>query len=197
VYSTLLFFLWYSNPLLRRRRWTGILRWGVLGYVVSLLLFLWCYGVFRYSVSLRVIIVLRDIIYVIIILYSWHLVICVYFWPYMWNNWSWVMHTMSPWFWQKNGYGKTVNDLWVTAIGNWTDCWIIISGQTWPPCMNQVLAHIYHDLPRNFVYDKCHQWTQLSAGYSYDLFLHTVIPVLDQIFGPQYGWKWLRFEYKI
>jgi hypothetical protein len=30
---------------------------------------LWCYGVFRYSISLRVILVLKDIIYVIIIFY--------------------------------------------------------------------------------------------------------------------------------
>jgi hypothetical protein len=51
---------------------------------------------------LRVIAVLRDIIYIIIILYSWYLVICEHFWPYVWNNWSWVMHTMSPWFLHKN-----------------------------------------------------------------------------------------------
>jgi hypothetical protein len=30
--------------------------------------FLWCYGVFRYSIPLRVIIVFRDPIYVIIII---------------------------------------------------------------------------------------------------------------------------------
>jgi hypothetical protein len=93
----------YSNLLLRRRGWTGILRWGVLGYVLPQLSFLWCYGVFRYSVPLRVVIVFRDTIYVIIIiLYSWHLVICEHFWSYVWNNWSWVMHTMSTWFWHKN-----------------------------------------------------------------------------------------------
>jgi hypothetical protein len=51
---------------------------------------------------LRVIAVLRDIIYVIIILYSWHLVIYKHFCPYVWNNWSKVMHTMSTWFWHKN-----------------------------------------------------------------------------------------------
>jgi hypothetical protein len=45
----------------------------------------------------------RDTIYVIIIiLYSWHLIICEHFWSYVWNNWSWVMHTMSTWFWYKN-----------------------------------------------------------------------------------------------
>jgi hypothetical protein len=45
---------------------------------------------------------LRDTTYVIIILYSWHLVICEHFWPYVWNYWSWVMHMMSTWFWHKN-----------------------------------------------------------------------------------------------
>jgi hypothetical protein len=59
----------YSNLLLRRRRWIGILWWGVLGYVLPRLLFLWCYGVFRCFVLLRVILVFNDIIYVIIILY--------------------------------------------------------------------------------------------------------------------------------
>jgi hypothetical protein len=76
----------YSNLLLRRRRWTGILRRWVLGYVLPRLSFQWSYGVFRYSVSLRIVIVFRDITYVIIILYSWHMVICEYFWPYVWNN---------------------------------------------------------------------------------------------------------------
>jgi hypothetical protein len=59
----------YSNLLLRRRRWTRILRWGVLGYVLPQLPFLWCYGVFHCSVYLRVVLVFKDIIYVIIILY--------------------------------------------------------------------------------------------------------------------------------
>jgi hypothetical protein len=92
----------YSNPLLRRRRWNGILWQGVLGYMLPRLPFLWCYGVFHCSVSLRVILVFRDLIYIIIILYSWHLVICEHFWPYAWNNWSWVTHTMSTRFWHKN-----------------------------------------------------------------------------------------------
>jgi hypothetical protein len=95
-------FLCYSNLLLRRRRCTGILRRWVLGYMLPRLPFLWCYGVFRYSVPVRVILVFRDIICVIIIFYSWYLVICEHFWPYVWNNWSWVMHTMSTWFWHKN-----------------------------------------------------------------------------------------------
>jgi hypothetical protein len=71
--------------------------------VLPQLSFLWCYGVFHCSIPLRVIIVFGDSIYVIItILYSWHLVICEHFWLYVWNNWSWVMHTMSTWFWHKN-----------------------------------------------------------------------------------------------
>jgi hypothetical protein len=98
----LVIFPCYSNLLLRRRRWTRILRWRVVGYMLPRLPFLRSYGIFRCSISLRVIIVIRDITYVIIILYSWYLVICEHFWPYVWNNWSWVMHTMSTWFWHKN-----------------------------------------------------------------------------------------------
>jgi hypothetical protein len=59
----------YLLHLLRRRRGIGILQRGVLGYVLPRLSFLWCYGVFRYSVSLKVILIFKDIIYVIIILY--------------------------------------------------------------------------------------------------------------------------------
>jgi hypothetical protein len=95
-------FRFYLNLLLRRRRWTGILRWEVLGYVLPRLPFLWCYGVFRCPVSLRVVTLFRDIIYIKNILYSWHLVICECFWPHVWSKWSWVMHTMNTWFWHKN-----------------------------------------------------------------------------------------------
>jgi hypothetical protein len=70
----------YSNLLLRRRRWAGILQQRVLGYMLPRLPFLWSYGVFRYSILLRVIIVFRDITYVINLLYLWHLVICEHFW---------------------------------------------------------------------------------------------------------------------
>jgi hypothetical protein len=93
----------YSNLLLRRRRWTEILWWGNLGYVLPRLSFLWCYGVFRCFILLRVVLVFKNIIYVIIYtLYSWYLVICEHFWPYMWSNWSWVMHTMSTQFMHTN-----------------------------------------------------------------------------------------------
>jgi hypothetical protein len=62
-------FLCHSNLLLRRRRWTGILRWRVLGYASPRLPFLWCYGVFHCSISPRCALVFKDINYVIIILY--------------------------------------------------------------------------------------------------------------------------------
>jgi hypothetical protein len=58
----------YSNLLLRRRRWTRILQWGVQGYVLPRLPFLWC-KVFRCSVLVRVILVFKGIIYVRILLY--------------------------------------------------------------------------------------------------------------------------------
>jgi hypothetical protein len=108
---------YYSNLLLRRRGWTRILQRGVLGYVFFRLSFLWCYGVFCYSVPLSIIIVFRDTIYVIIIiLYSGHLDICGHFWPYVWNNWSWVMHTMCTWFWHKNlVWQKGSMSLWLGA----------------------------------------------------------------------------------
>jgi hypothetical protein len=93
-------FPYYSNLLFRRRRWIGILRRGVLGYVLPRLLFLWCYRVFRCSIPMRVVLVFRDIIHVIILLYSCHLVIYEHFWPYVWNNWFWV--------WQK-WYQSCVN----------------------------------------------------------------------------------------
>jgi hypothetical protein len=88
-------FPYYSNLLLRRRRWTGILRRGVLGYVSLRLPFLWSYGVFRYFILLRVILVFRDIIYVIIILYSFHLVICEHFLSVCVEQLILGIHTMS------------------------------------------------------------------------------------------------------
>jgi hypothetical protein len=60
----------YSNLLLRKKWWTGILQRGVLGYASPRLSFLWCYGVFRCSIPLRVVLVFKDIIYIIIIFYT-------------------------------------------------------------------------------------------------------------------------------
>jgi hypothetical protein len=120
----------YSNLLLRRRGWTVILQRGLLCYVLPRLSFLWCYGVFRCSVPLRVVIVFRDTTYVIIILYSWHLVIFEHFRSYVWNNWSWVMHTMSTWFWHKNW-------VWHILIGG------LLEGgaQRWRPVVNHYYKH--------------------------------------------------------
>jgi hypothetical protein len=92
----------YFPLLLRRRRWTGILRRRFLRYVLPQFLFLWSYGVFRCSVSLRVIIVFRDIIYIINILYLWHLVICEHFLSVCVEQLIMGIHTMCTWFWHKN-----------------------------------------------------------------------------------------------
>jgi hypothetical protein len=90
----------YSILLLRRWRWIGILRRGVLGYMSPRLSFLWSYGVFRCSISLRVTLVFRNIIYVIIVLYSWLL-----FWEHFLSvcveQLILGIHTMSTWFWHK------------------------------------------------------------------------------------------------
>jgi hypothetical protein len=117
------YFFCYSNLLLRRRGWTVILRQGVLGYMLPRLSFLWCYGVFHCSVPLRVIIVFRNTIYVIIIiLYSWQLVICEHFWPYVWNNWSWIMYMMSTWFWYKNRVWHAIFGVTTAALGQLLQC---------------------------------------------------------------------------
>jgi hypothetical protein len=73
------YFRCHSNLLLRRRRWTEILQRGVLGCALPRLLFLWSFRVFRCSISLESCLVFKDILYVINILYSWHLVICEHF----------------------------------------------------------------------------------------------------------------------
>jgi hypothetical protein len=62
-------FSYYSNLLLKKRRWTRILQRGVLGYALPRLPFLWGFGVFHCSVSLIVGLRFKDIICVIIILY--------------------------------------------------------------------------------------------------------------------------------
>jgi hypothetical protein len=90
----------YSKLLLRRWRWSGILRWVVLDYVSPRLSFLWSYRVFRCSIW--VILVFRDIIYVIIVLYSWHLIICEHFLSVCVEQLILSIHTMSTWFWHKN-----------------------------------------------------------------------------------------------
>jgi hypothetical protein len=81
--------------------------------------FLWCYGVFHCFVLLRVVLVFKDIIQVIIILYIRDIWLSVstfgrmcgtmHFWLsvsiiYVSIWLSWVMHTMSTWFGIKTGY---------------------------------------------------------------------------------------------
>jgi hypothetical protein len=97
-------FLCYSNFLLRRRRWTGILWWGVLWCALPQLPFLWCYGVFRCSLPfhMRVDLVFRDIIYVINIIYSSHLTIFEHFWSVCVEQLIMGIHMMSTWLWHKN-----------------------------------------------------------------------------------------------
>jgi hypothetical protein len=95
-------FTYYSNLLLRSRRWTGNLRRRVLGYVLPRLSFLWSYEVFRCSDSLRVVIVFRDITYVTIILYSWYLIICEHFLSVCVEQLILSIHMMSTWFWHNN-----------------------------------------------------------------------------------------------
>jgi hypothetical protein len=53
-------------------------------------------------------------------LYSWHLVICEHFWSYVCNNWSWVMHTMSTWFWHKTGCDNGLTRFRTKARVNFT-----------------------------------------------------------------------------
>jgi hypothetical protein len=57
------------KPAAQNKKIEWILQRGVLGYVLPRLPFLWRYVVFRCSVSWRVILVFKDNIYVIIILY--------------------------------------------------------------------------------------------------------------------------------
>jgi hypothetical protein len=103
-----------TNLLLRRWRWTRFLRWGVLDYALPQLMFLWCYRVFRCSIFLESHLVFKDIIYVINILYSSHLIICEQFWFVCVEQLILGIHTMSTrfclqnWVWQK-WYESRVN----------------------------------------------------------------------------------------
>jgi hypothetical protein len=74
------YFLLLLKPAAQKEKmdWNSSMRSSRL--CVAWLPFLWSYGVFHCSISLRVIIVFRYITYVIIILYSWHLVIWEHFW---------------------------------------------------------------------------------------------------------------------
>jgi hypothetical protein len=60
---------------------------------------LWSLPLFRFA---WVILVFRDIIYIIIVLYSWHLVICEHFLSVCVEQLTLDIHMMSTWFWHKN-----------------------------------------------------------------------------------------------
>jgi hypothetical protein len=95
-------FSWYSNPLLIRGRWTRILPRGVLGMRCPSCC---SCGVIESSTILfhkRVVLVHSDIIYVINILYSWHLVICEHFWSMCVEQMILGTHAMSTWFCLQN-----------------------------------------------------------------------------------------------
>jgi hypothetical protein len=94
------------------------------------LLFLWCYEVFHGSIPFhkRVALVFRDIIFVINILYLWHLVIYEHFMSVCVEQLILGTHAMSTWFWHKNrvwhlikslfyhGSGETLMHVWVTWL---------------------------------------------------------------------------------
>jgi hypothetical protein len=67
------FFLYYSNLPLRRWRWTRILWWEVLGLRCPGCIFLWIMEPSSVMLSWESFSLMKDIIYAIIILYSWHL----------------------------------------------------------------------------------------------------------------------------
>jgi hypothetical protein len=92
----------YTNLLLRRWWRVGILRRGALD--------LRCPGCcscgvmesFNVLFHKRVALVFRDIIYVINILYSWHLALWEHFWSMCMEQIILGTHVMSTWFWHKN-----------------------------------------------------------------------------------------------
>jgi hypothetical protein len=70
---------------------------------------------------------------------------------------------------------QTVSGFPVTTIGSWPDCWNWkILGRPDLSAQVRFWVKLRHELPNNFVYEKCREWTQIYAGYPYDLFRHTV-----------------------
>jgi hypothetical protein len=126
------------------------------------------------------------------------------FWAGTLSAFRWYIKRLQP-----------ASDLRVTAVRNSTDRWNNFSCRSYLPVWNRFLVKFRHDLPRNFAYKKCCQRTQLSAGYSYDSFQHTVgslrhfeallhfwthsgqtgLHSFGQVFGPQNGWYLLGSEY--
>jgi hypothetical protein len=130
-----------TNLLLRRWRQTGILQRGVLGYALPLLPFLWCYGVFRCSIPfrMRVDLVFRDIIYVINILYLWHLAICENFLSECVEQLILGIHTMSTCFWHKNRVWHPYHPLRMGSVGTRH-----YGSHLWPSHLLPKLCHLSH-----------------------------------------------------
>jgi hypothetical protein len=131
VYSTLLFPPLLLKPAAQKERmdWNSLTRSSRLRVApVAVPVVLWSLPLFRFTESHHC---LRDTIYVIIILYSLHLVICEHFWPYVWNNWSWVMHMMSTWFWCKNQVWQILRHL-CTQLRFASKSWATKAQQDWP-----------------------------------------------------------------
>jgi hypothetical protein len=101
-----------TKSLLRRWRWTGILRWGVRDYALPDCC---SYGVLESSAipfDMRVVLVFKDIIYIINILYSWHLVICDHFLCTCVEQLILGIHTMITWFCLQN-------QAWQSRLPGW------------------------------------------------------------------------------
>jgi hypothetical protein len=82
---------------------------------------LWSLPLFYFiSFRKRVALVFRDIIYVINILYSWHLTICEHFWSVYVEQLILGTHAMSTWFWHKNRvWQRLCVFLWKSCYVRW------------------------------------------------------------------------------
>jgi hypothetical protein len=95
-------------------------------------------------------------------------------WLKLWKSQILFQTTTLSAFWWSIKWLQMVSNLWVTAVRNSTGHRVSISGRSYLPVSNRFLMNFCYDLPRNFLYKKRCERTQLSAGYSYDSFRHTV-----------------------
>jgi hypothetical protein len=119
---------------------------GVLGYVSSQLPYLCCYGVFRCSVSLKVILVFKDIIYVIIILYIYDIWLSV-------STFNHICRTIDPISyiqWVLNFNIKTGYDIQLTMFSIST---IITRHHTSSQQKHSCWVHSFNNAPDNTIYD--------------------------------------------
>jgi hypothetical protein len=71
----------------------------------------------------------------------------------------------------------TPNGQWLTSYGYQNMAGLLTRGNLNRLDLSEQIRNFMkfrHDLPRNFVYEKCRQWTQVSTGYSYDSFWYMV-----------------------